>query len=420
MSKNSLFGAWRPLQEAGARICRNSSPIPRNAVRGRLGPLFCRAVVPALAGLLSTIPLCPAQGQDVPAELSTRRPATETIFRLESSERIPGIERDQAVLTVGQKGQFDSAWLGTPDVHFDGQLYRMWYSASNVLPMYTGEPASIGLATSGDGIHWHRANGGNPVLGPGPPGSFDEAQALGPCVLYDGQLWRMWYCGLMKPGDDPKPENWAGKIPKGWEVRLRIGLATSTDGVDWRRASGGRPVLDLGPVGSTGDLQAMHPAVLREEDGYRMWYASNSIKLPHTLAMATSPDGVQWTKYRDGAPLEGLGHYITGPAVYRRGKEYLMLYSREDLEANVWVIDAAVSADGFHWKVLNQGKPVADPGPRAPRQGKRAAEEGSCFHPSAPVADGSSLRYWYVENFAAGLGGYRIALGKLNFTFPDQ
>ena len=356
----------------------------------------------------------------VPDEVKTRVPVTDTTFELVSFERVAGSAKDGACLSVGDAGKFDSAWLGTPDVHYDGKLYRMWYGASPVLPMYTGEPSLIGLATSTDGIHWERANGGEPVLKPGPAGSFDEAQVMGPCVLREGGVWKMWYCGLMKPGTEPMPDATKAALPAGWEVRLRVGLATSTDGVHWQRENGGKPVLDLGPVGSTGDMQIMHPTVLREKDGYRMWYASNSKKLAHSMGLATSPDGVHWKKHRGGAPLEGLGHYITAPAVHKHGDEYLMLYSREDLEMNVWVIDAAVSTDGFHWKVLNEGKPVADPGPRAPREGKRRAEEGSCFHNSALLRHGSSLRFWYVENFASGPGGYRIAQGELDFDWPAQ
>ena len=131
---------------------------------------------------------------------------------------------------------------------------------------------------------------------------------------------------------------------------MRIGLAVSDDGAHWRRENGGKPVLDLGPVGSTDDMQVMHPSVIREEGGYRMWYAANGTKLSHSMGMATSPDGVHWTKHRDGAPLEGLGHRVTGPAVYKHGDEYLLLYTREAPSEAGWIICAAVSRDGFHWK----------------------------------------------------------------------
>jgi len=353
---------------------------------------------------------------DLIRRLKRMHPAISTGFRLLSFERLTGSAVDGAALTIGPPGSFDSAWIGAPDVHFDGSIYRMWYGGAAVLPYYTGQPTAIGLATSRDGLHWQRANNGEPVFKPGPPGAFDECEIMGPCVLYDGGIWRMWYGGLQRPGTQPRAENWEGVIPQGWECRIRIGLATSHDGIHWTRENGGKPVLDLGPIGSTGDLQIMHPTVLKEEDGYRMWYASNSISIPHTISMATSPDGIHWQKYRDGAPVLGLGWYVTGPAVYRQGDEYLMIYSREDLQQNVWIISAAVSRDGFHWRVLNEGKSVADPGPHPPVSGPRPAEEGSVHHPSGMIREGNCLRFWYTENPAQG--AYRIGAGKLTFDWP--
>ena len=378
----------------------------------------------AIVVLLGTI-MAPtgthADEPDLAERLKQMTPAKDTAFRLASFERVAGGEAAGVALAPGPKGSFDSFSVGSPDVHFDGRLYRMWYCGSAVACYYQGGESALGLAVSADGIHWRRANNGKPVLGPGQPGAFDELRVEGGCTLYDKDsgIWRMWYTGLRKPGTEPRAANWKGVIPAGWECRLRIGLATSKDGIHWTRQNGGRPVVELGPIGSTGDLQVMYPTVVKEKDGYRMWYASNSISIPHTVSMATSPDGIHWTKHRHGAPVEGLGWYVTGPAVSRRGDEYLMLCSPEDLEMNVWIVRAAVSGDGFNWQVLNAGKSVAPAGPDLQFEGKRVAEEGSTHHPSAAIADGNVLRFWYTENAGQGKG-YRIAAGKLVFDWPDD
>ena len=55
--------------------------------------------------------------------------------------------------------------------------------------------SGIGLATSKDGVHWKRANDGKPVLRVGQPGAFDDGLVLAPEVLYDGRIYRMWYTG---------------------------------------------------------------------------------------------------------------------------------------------------------------------------------------------------------------------------------
>ena len=348
-------------------------------------------------------------------------PAKDTAFQFVSAERLVGSESGAAVLVPGPPGSFDSFSVGTPDVHFDGKTYRMWYCGSAVACYYQGGVSEIGLATSEDGINWKRANGGKPVLSPGKPGAFDELRVEGGCALYDEDdgLWRMWYTGLRKPGTEPRASNWGGAIPAGWECRLRVGLATSKDGINWTRANDGKPVVDLGPVGSTGDLQIMYPTVIKEKDGYRMWYASNSISIPHTVSMATSPDGINWTKHRDGAPVEGLGWYVTGPAVHRRADEYLMLCSPEDLDMNMWIVRAAVSRDGFNWRVLNNGKSVGPAGDDLQFEGKRVAEEGSTHHPSSAIRVGDDLLFWYTENAGQGKG-YRISAGKLKMDWPKD
>ena len=105
----------------------------------------------------------------------------------------------------------------------------MWYSSLYDSKMGRG---GIGLATSPDGVRWRRENGGRPVLSPGPAGAFDEGQGGFPEVLYDGSVYRMWYAGMAA--------DWHGS---GFG-HYRVGLATSSDGVVWQRANGGRPVLE--------------------------------------------------------------------------------------------------------------------------------------------------------------------------------
>ena len=207
----------------------------------------------------------------------------------------------------------------------------------------------------------------------------------------------MWYHGLRKPS-----------APGASDMRFRIGLASSEDGVRWTRENEGRPVLDLGPKGAFDDIQVANPAVIRDNDGYRMWYSAYSEQTGHTIGMAESPDGIHWTKFRGGKPVEGLLRWVLGPAVYRLGQEYLMLYSREDLEEHAelhaWYVAAAASRDGFHWRILNDGKPIAGWTQEPPKA-------GGVHHPTSLVPEGSSLRYWYTENLAPGV--FRIAAGRL-------
>lgn len=299
--------------------------------------------------------------------------------------KIPGDAGEGAVLAPTGGDEFDAAWVSCPYVIRDGDGYRMWYSSYYTDKFGVG---GIGLATSDDGRHWRRARGGEPVLTPGPTGSFDAQQILSPEVHFDGRLYRMWYTGQ---SDRQHPSG---------IVTYQIGLATSTDGVTWQRANGGEPVLTHGPAGAPDEVQAATPCVLREGDGWRMWYAAWAPHTNHTICVARSDDGVHWTRENDGKPVEGLQPPIAyGHCVTRVGDEYLMLYMALEATRHLY---AARSDDGLHWTMLNGGEPVLE----ADGEGFDAYIVG---HPHLMV-DGGVLRVWYT-GYRRADRGLRLGVG---------
>ena len=85
----------------------------------------------------------------------------------------------------------------------------MWYEGDN----------GIGYATSADGIIWIKDSLHNPVLEPGPPGSWDEMQINQASVLFKDNIYHLWYSGVDFFNDN------------------RIGHATSPDGINWTKDS---------------------------------------------------------------------------------------------------------------------------------------------------------------------------------------
>jgi predicted GH43/DUF377 family glycosyl hydrolase len=255
--------------------------------------------------------------------------------------KVKGKGAGGAVLDVGKPGAFDN-WVTCPSVHFDGKIYRMWYSS-----MYHSKdgPRGIGLATSVDGSNWIRRNGGQPVLSVGPKGAFDSAQILSPVVRFDGRIYLMWYTGI------------DGSVnPKGLELE-RIGLATSKDGIRWTRLNGGKPVLELGPPGSYDDVQVAYPSVIRDGSRYRMWYSAYAGKYNHTIAVARSRDGIHWERENEGRPVTGLSPSIAyAPDVIQIGRKLLMLYTGGYSTPRPWGVFAAVSEDGLNWRMINDGE----------------------------------------------------------------
>ncbi len=137
----------------------------------------------------------------------TNGTGTYRIGYAESSDGLAWMKStSNPVLNPGTAGQFDAAGVLMPAVIRDGGIYRMWY-----VGLDSAGPAGryrIGFAQSADGISWTKY-AGNPVLGLGPAGAFDETGVLSPCVLKNGSTFEMWYTGRDAAG------------------RLRIGSATN-------------------------------------------------------------------------------------------------------------------------------------------------------------------------------------------------
>jgi hypothetical protein len=297
---------------------------------------------------------------------------------------------------------------------------------------------------------------GGALLDVGGPGAFDERWVTCPSVLRDRDRFRMWYSayfnaqgalggiGLATSGDGvswvrhdrTKPVLAIGpagafddaqvfgpsvlhdgtrylmwytgdageKHPSGI-FGYQIGLATSTDGVMWTRANDGRPVLGAGPTGSPDEVQVATPSVLRDGDrGYRMWYAAWSPKHNHTICVARSADGIAWTRENGGEPVEGLNPSIAyGHSVARVGGRYVMLYMALEATRDLY---GATSKDGTHWTMLDDGKPVLTTG------ATDDFDANIVGHPHL-LAEGNTLRAWYTgyQTKPGGLANWELRIG---------
>lgn len=209
--------------------------------------------------------------------------------------------------------------------------FRMWYAG------YLGGVQGIYTATSKDGGNWTVDS--TPVLMSGPNGSWDHSALFAPSVLYNGTGYIMYF-----------------RASSGSIYSRSIGLAFSSDGVHWREYAN-NPVLKPGP--SAYDSNWIYSAdVILWNNSYYMWYAGqepipknqSQIWYFSAIDLATSKDGVHWSKYAGnpvflGAPDEiqyttvNVGH----PDVLKVGGALAMLY--DDGQS----VRYAVSGDGLHW-----------------------------------------------------------------------
>jgi predicted GH43/DUF377 family glycosyl hydrolase len=218
-----------------------------------------------------------------------------------------------------------------PSVIYDSttHMYRMWFTS---LAYGYGAAFRVSYALSPDGNEWYIYSK-NPVFTGGPLLSFDPMVQF-PRVIFDGKEYKMYYTGNRVEG-------------------LRIGLATSIDGKLWQRFSN-NPILDLGNPG-TWDFQSnAYCDVIFDDGKYYMWYTGGDGVHP-AIGMATSTDGISWTKY-PGNPVfrQSVAGWDSGvvlsPAVVKANGMFYMFYlGQEALTCCTYSIGVAHSADGITW-----------------------------------------------------------------------
>ena len=243
-------------------------------------------------------------------------------------------------------GSWDSDYTTSPRILLVNGEYRMWFSGG-------GRPGNngIGYATSTDGVSWTEHSG--PVLTHGSAGDWDSVSVALGSVLWNGTIFKMWY---------------RGTNPTTYQTGA-VGLATSTDGVQWTKFSG-NPVLKATSVDQE---YISNPYVLKPVQTYDMWYTARSVAYPSTspyteILLATSYDGIQWTKWptpvfqpsTDSAQWDSGAVY--SPSLYWNGTVFWMFYSglgQSFLDPHIGI---ATSPDGAAW-TRSPDNPILGPGP---------------------------------------------------------
>ncbi len=299
------------------------------------------------------------------------------------------------VLDVGASGLWDDAGVSSPDVLHDGTIYRMFYigydgdhskigyvmglvqspmpqidqtdwvkypahtdlesPVSHPSALFSGDTyhlwyvreqesqRSICYAQSANGVTWETYPG-NPVLSDGTGEAWDGAFVSQPSVLYDGTGYHMWYAGYDG-------------------TSMRIGYATSADGVVWNKHAG-NPVLEVGTNGAWDDAGVSSPSVLHDGTQYHMWYSGYD-GTTMRIGYATSADGVVWNQHAENPRLDvgTSGAWddagVSSPDVLYDGWAYHVWYAGYD--GTSMRIGYATSMNGVVWNKHSQN-PVLDVG----------------------------------------------------------
>jgi hypothetical protein len=165
------------------------------------------------------------------AGLAIRPPGSDTFQRVSAA---PLLDRDSG----------DAYLTASPWVLDDDGLWRMWYVSCTGWEMVDGEPRHyyhLRYAESPDGIDWRRD--GRIAVDFADDGEYAISR---PCVIRDGDRYRMWFAAR---GD-----------------AYRLGYAESTDGLHWDRDDA-RAGLEPASSGWDSEMLA-YPAVF-DRDGVR-------------------------------------------------------------------------------------------------------------------------------------------------------
>ena len=244
---------------------------------------------------------------------------------------------------VPTEGEWDSDFVTTPRVIFQGNTFRMWYQGGH------SGVSHIGYATSQNGYTWLKHG---IVLSAGNPGDWDSSSISLGSVLWNGTAFLMWYTGtngVTNPGG-------------------AVGFAVSTDGINWVRYPG-NPVLTPSALGNDQKYMAT-PYVIKLQLTYNMWYTGKSGATPNVnkILYATSFDGIHWSKWPSPVltPSSNATVWDSGgvysPSIIWNGQIFGLWYSGINQTGIVARIGYSTSPDGGTW-TRSANNPILFPGP---------------------------------------------------------
>ena len=188
----------------------------------------------------------------------------------------------EPVLSLGEPGTFDDSGVMPAWLMQVGDSIWLYYIGWNVIATVPYRLA-IGLAVSIDGGATFRRRDVGPIIDRSRREPFF---ATAPCVLRDGNAWRMWYVSCT---------GWQ-QVHQRWEPAYHVKYAESNDGIDWTVL--GHSCVEPKPGYAIG-----RPCVFRRGNGFAMLYSDRSItdyrsdrNCSYRLGYAESTDGLHWER----------------------------------------------------------------------------------------------------------------------------
>ncbi len=247
------------------------------------------------------------------------------------------------IVEHGEFGQWDGTFTDPGAVMYYNGKFHMFRNGFKAWPA----SVQVGYVTSTDGYTWQK-QGSDPVLTTDQVPYAGVAALASSVVVKDDGTWVMYFYT--------------------WEKSFTpftgaIGRATAP-GPSGPWTPDATVVLKPGTGDAWDSAQVSSPSVVRTDNGYAMYYNGSRTLGDRMIGMATSTDGITWTKYNDPStggefadsdpvlkPTAGAWDNVTvhQPSVVISPDGWVMLYRSSSGRDQNMALGYATSTDGTHW-----------------------------------------------------------------------
>ena len=253
---------------------------------------------------------------------------------------------EQPMMARPEEGSaFDAIYTDTGAViHHDG-LFHLFYNAIHGWPP---REILIGYATSPDGLNWTR-QGDEPVLHAENVSYAGHTLLISDVLVEEDGTWIMYFYTW------PTMSGTAASA---------IGRATAPSPTGpWTADEA--PALEADPD-SWDNFSVANPYVLQKDDGtYYMYFTGNTKgSLDAYIGLATSPDGMVWTKHEgfilEAGEADWSKRKVVAPKVWHTESGWYMLFRNDAISGAPTTLSYATSEDGISWTRMSQETPIFD------------------------------------------------------------
>jgi hypothetical protein len=249
------------------------------------------------------------------------------------------------IVAHGNSSSWDAAYTDPGAVVFQNGMFHMFRNGFRAWPA----TVQIGYVTSPDGYTWTK-QGTDPVLRTDQVSYAGTAALASSVLVQDDGTWVLYLY------------TWdATTTPTSGTIGRAVALQPAGP---WQPDA--TPLLRPGAKGEWDEQQLIAPDVIHAADGYRMYYSAFNSQGVEMIGMATSTDGITWTKYNDPAtraapfadsdPVLQPGKAgtweaaVSQPRVFQTANGWVMFYrGNPPRQAGKMGLGYATSADGIHW-----------------------------------------------------------------------